>query len=189
MDCIVHGVAKSQTQLRNFHITSLFSARCAVSSTQMLLNPASHSFYSPLKILLIFPPHHSWGGLPEFLLPIIRVNRPVLTGLLAHSLGWQCAFPSFQLPANSVKQSNLFSNPLSALSSGFKCLECSKVSTNLLEIHSMKFWNFSFDWKSGHSRPHLVSWAVGPHGVSTSHLQMGKKELNKDVLWILISSP
>ena len=59
MDCIVHGVAKSQTQLRNFHITSLFSARCAVSSTQMLLNPASHSFYSPLKILLIFPPHHS----------------------------------------------------------------------------------------------------------------------------------
>lgn len=111
-------------------------------------------------------------GLPEFLLPIIRVNCPILTGLLAHSLGWQWAFPSFWLPANSVKQSNLFSNPLSALSSGFKCLECSKVSTNLLEIHAMKFWNFSFDWKCGHSRPLLVSWAVGPHGVSTSHLQI-----------------
>ena len=40
MDCIVHGVAKSQTQLSNFHFTSLSSSSSLIS-TLLLISPSS----------------------------------------------------------------------------------------------------------------------------------------------------
>ena len=49
MDCIVHGVAKSQTRLNNFHFTSLFSSPHFLFLFSYLL-PASLALPSSLCI-------------------------------------------------------------------------------------------------------------------------------------------
>ena len=95
MDCIVHGITKSQTQLNNFHFTSLHSCLWVI---RVLLSPVNLSHVNlilrPAIELTVqrenFPPQQF---LPQPKLPCFRVLRVIHSFSFGFMGGWSLTVP------------------------------------------------------------------------------------------------
>ena len=95
MDYIVHGVTKSWTQLKNFHLTSLHSCLRVI---RVLLSPVCLSHVNlilrPARELTvqreIFPPQQF---LPQPRLPCFRVLRVIHSFSFGFMGGWSLTVP------------------------------------------------------------------------------------------------
>ena len=158
MDCIVHGVTKSQTRLSDFHWNLLESVLCinqllllssrAVSDSLLALGLRHTSLLYPSLTPKSPQTHSHWVSdafqpfhplLPLFLLPSTFPNIRVFSNELALHINW----PKYWSLSFSISPSNDYSGLISFRNDWFDPLSVQGIFKSLLQHHNVKASNLS----------------------------------------------